>query len=123
MAKADKIYVVVDPEEGTLVLRLDHKTHKVTGAIQSKAKSGARFNDHAEQAIAFASEFHDSDGGRLRSGLQSAYREFNAKAEKGGLFAVSVEQNTLRVPKGVKSASFEGLSEVLDLVTAKDMQG
>ncbi len=110
MAKPDKLYVVVDPEEGVLVLQLHNKGSKprVTGTIRRAADAKA-LKTIAVNAMTFVIESNGDANPALRTAVMKAYSGFKSRKASGPMFAMGVGQGKTLTARGAKSAALKDL--------------
>ena len=110
MAKPDKLYVVVDPDEGVLVLQLHNKGAKprVTGTIKRAADAKA-LKATAVNAMTFVIESNGDANPALRTAVMKAFSGFKSKKPDGAMFAMGVRQGKALVVRGAKSMALKDL--------------
>jgi hypothetical protein len=108
MAKPDKLYVIVDPDEGVLVLQLHNKGAKprVTGTIKRAADAKA-LKASAVSAMTFVIEADGHANPALRTAVMKAFSGFKSRKPDGAMFAMGVRQGTALSVKGAKSMALK----------------
>lgn len=94
-SKSNKLYVIVDEEEGILLINMDRSDPKrpLVAATHTLAEIGS-LSTEAAKAIGFATEFSGASDADLRQNLQFYFDRVKFASESGIKFCIGVEQTT-----------------------------
>ena len=114
--KSNKLYVIVDEEEGILLINMDRSDPKrpLVAATHTLAEIGS-LSLEAAKAIGFATEFSGAPDADLRQNLQFYFDRVKFAADSGIKFCIGVEQTTAELSTSRRQQAYVdigALSEV-----------